>query len=253
MKTILNDFLLMIQFFTRIPVNLELKCEKSNFKRAAFFLPIVGILIGGIQFLVSIIFKSYIPIRINVVIVLSLGIIITGALHLDGFADVFDGFFSLKDKLKIIEVMKDSRVGTFGAAAIILNLFLKLEGLSYLFKYDFYFPLILIPMLGKNSILFLCLSNKTAKKNGSGNIFIGNMSKILVILSTAISIIICTYFIGIIKALSLIAIILIAMYFYYLLCVKKIDGFTGDTLGAANEITELVVIIALCAMVKLAV
>ncbi|NEZ47028.1 adenosylcobinamide-GDP ribazoletransferase [Clostridium niameyense] len=245
MRRTLNDFLLMIQFFTRIPINKNLDCSKENFKTAAMFLPIVGLIIGMINFAIYILFKDLLPYKIIAIIILLITAMITGGLHLDGLADTFDGFFSLREKNKIMEIMKDSRIGSYGSIALIFDIILKIEILTLLIQKGITISLILLPIVGKNSILFLCLSSKTAKKSGSGNIFIGNMSKTIVLISSLFTLGVSTYFLGIKNALRIILTILIGTYLFYLLCLRKINGLTGDTLGASNEIIELIFLLTM--------
>lgn len=245
MRRILNDFLLMIQFFTRIPINKNLDCSKENFKTAAIFLPVVGLIIGMIDFIIYILFKNLLPYKITAIIILLITAMITGGLHLDGLADTFDGFFSLRDKNRIIEIMKDSRIGSYGSIALIFDLILKIEILTLLMQKGVVIAIVLLPIIGKNPILLLCLSSKTAKKNGSGNIFIGNMNRIIVLISTLFIIGVSTYFLGIKNSLKIIFTILIGTYLFYLLCLRKINGLTGDTLGASNELGELIFLLTM--------
>ncbi|AUM86979.1 adenosylcobinamide-GDP ribazoletransferase [Clostridium botulinum] len=248
MKSILNDFLLMIQFFTRIPVNKNLQCEKVNFRRGAFFLPVVASIIAGIEFLVYLGLKNFLPPNVIIVLLLLFTAMITGGLHMDGLADTCDGFFSLRDKERIIEIMKDSRMGAFGTIAMIINLLLKYQLLYSLVLKDCSIAIILAPVIGRISILFLCLSKRTAKKNGSGNIFIGNMSKPIIFLITIIALAMNTYFLGLkITIISFIAVLIIT-YLFYLLCLNKINGLTGDTLGACNELGEITFLLILLMM-----
>ncbi|APQ77601.1 adenosylcobinamide-GDP ribazoletransferase [Clostridium botulinum] len=248
MKSILNDFLLMIQFFTRIPINKNLQCEKVNFRRGAFFLPVVASIIGGIEFLIYLGLKNFLPPNVIIVLLLLFTAMITGSLHMDGLADTCDGFFSLRDKERIIEIMKDSRMGAFGTIAMIINLLLKYQLLYSLVLKDCSIAIILAPVIGRISILFLCLSKRTAKKNGSGNIFIGSMSKPIIFLITIIALAMNTYFLGLkITIISFIAVLIIT-YLFYLLCLNKINGLTGDTLGACNELGEITFLLILLMM-----
>ena len=248
MKGILNDFLLMIQFFTRIPINKNLQCEKVNFRRGAFFLPIVASIIGGMEFLIYLGLKNFLPPNVIIVLLLLFTAMITGGLHMDGLADTCDGFFSLRDKQRIIEIMKDSRIGSYGTIALIIDLLLKYELLYSLVLKLYSISIVLAPIIGKISILFLCLSKRTAKKNGSGNIFIGNMSKTIIFSITIIILMISTYFLGVKATITPFIGVLLITYLVYLLCLNKINGLTGDTLGACNELGEITYLLILLMM-----
>ncbi|EPY6431590.1 adenosylcobinamide-GDP ribazoletransferase [Clostridium sporogenes] len=248
MKSILNDFLLMIQFFTRIPVNKNLQCEKENFRRGAFFLPVVASIIGGMEFLIYLGLKNFLPPNVIIVLLLLFTAMITGGLHMDGLADTCDGFFSLRDKQRIIEIMKDSRIGSYGTIALIIDLLLKYQLLYSLVLKGYSIAIVLAPIIGKISILFLCLSKRTAKKNGSGNIFIGNMSKTIIFSITIIILMISTYFLGVKATITPFIGVLLITYLVYLLCLNKINGLTGDTLGACNELGEITYLLILLMM-----
>ncbi|EPY2274298.1 adenosylcobinamide-GDP ribazoletransferase [Clostridium sporogenes] len=248
MKSILNDFLLMIQFFTRIPVNKNLQCEKENFRRGAFFLPVVASIIGGMEFLIYLGLKNFLPPNVIIVLLLLFTAMITGGLHMDGLADTCDGFFSLRDKQRIIEIMKDSRIGSYGTIALIIDLLLKYQLLYSLVLKGYSIAIVLVPIIGRISILFLCLSKRTAKKNGSGNIFIGNMSKTIIFSITIIVLMISTYFLGLKATITPFIGVLLITYLLYLLCLNKINGLTGDTLGACNELGEITYLLILLMM-----
>ncbi|CAM2905842.1 adenosylcobinamide-GDP ribazoletransferase [Clostridium sporogenes] len=248
MKGILNDFLLMIQFFTRIPINKNLQCEKVNFRRGAFFLPVVASIIGGMEFLIYLGLKNFLPPNVIIVLLLLFTAMITGGLHMDGLADTCDGFFSLRDKQRIIEIMKDSRIGSYGTIALIIDLLLKYELLYSLVLKGYSIAIVLAPIIGRISILFLCLSKRTAKKNGSGNIFIGNMSKPIIFSITIIILMISTYFLGVKATITPFIGVLLITYLVYLLCLNKINGLTGDTLGACNELGEITYLLILLMM-----
>jgi len=248
MENVLNDFLLMIQFFTRIPVNKNLQCEKENFRRGAFFLPVVAFIIGGIELLIYLGLKNFLPPNVIIVLLILFTAMITGGLHMDGLADTCDGFFSLRDKERIIEIMKDSRIGSYGTIALIIDLLLKYQLLYSLVLKGYSIAILLAPIIGRISILFLCLSKRTAKKNGSGNIFIGNMCKPIIFSITIIVLIISTYFLGLKATIIPFIGVLLITYLLYLLCLNKINGLTGDTLGACNELGEITYLLILLMM-----
>ena len=118
-------FLLAIQNYTRFPVSRWIKYDKDNELKSLMYLPLIGILVGaisgGVYWLVALVF----PVTIAIVFSMLTSILITGAFHEDGLADTCDGFGGGWTKDKILEIMKDSRVGTFGVVGLILILLLK--------------------------------------------------------------------------------------------------------------------------------
>ena len=167
MKEYLNDFLLFFQFFTRIPINKSLNCDKENFRRGSIFFPVVGLFIGIVQWLVYYILIKVLPINITAVFVVIIPIVITGGLHVDGLGDTCDGFFSLKgDKDKIIEVMKDSRVGTYASIAIVFDMLARYAAVYTIIELNLPLILIATPIIARFTVVFLSFIGKNAKETG---------------------------------------------------------------------------------------
>jgi adenosylcobinamide-GDP ribazoletransferase len=243
MKGIVKDFLLMLQFFTRIPINMSLPCEKENFRRGAIFFPAVGFVIGGIQWLLFFLTMKFLPSNTIAILVLAMGILITGGLHIDGLGDTCDGFFALKGKERIIEIMKDSRIGTYSCIAIILDLLFKYSSTEDLLVSGYSLGIIAAPVIAKTAFIFLFYIGKQAKAIGTGNLFIGNVGKKELFIATIMGYGICGLLIGPVKAVILIGVALLVTYLFNKYCESVIDGLTGDTLGANNEIIEIFTLI----------
>lgn len=236
----------MIQFLTRIPINISLPCEMEDFKRGASLFPIVGAIIGGLEFLIFIILKNFLPFNITSTITVLVGIIITGAIHLDGIGDSCDGFYSLKESSKIIEIMKDSRIGTYGAIAIIFDILLKIFSIEFIGN-TFPLYIILVPIISRTLMTFIFYIGNTAKKTGTGNFFIGNVGIKEVFIAFSICIPITLIILGV-NGLILIGILIIFTIIFNKYCNFKIGGLTGDTLGALNELLEILGFLILIGM-----
>ena len=239
----IKDFLLMIQFMTRLPVNMNLPCENENFKRGTIFMPLVGLIIGIIQWGIFYLSIKILPLGIVAVLVVLSGILITGALHLDGLGDSCDGIFAFKGKDKIIEIMKDSRIGTYACIAIVFDILVKIFTLATISNIKTSMIIIATPIIGRTTLVFLFYIGKCAKSTGSGNLFIGNVGKKEVIISLLIDIVLVLLLLGIMKGIILISVALIFTMGFNRYCNNKIGGLTGDTLGANNELVEIIVLI----------
>lgn len=250
MKEVVCNFLLMIQFLTRIPVNISLPCEKDNFRRASIFFPVIGLVVGGIQWVVYKLLVNIIPIDAVIIIILIVGVIVTGAIHIDGLGDTCDGFFAFKGSDRIIEIMKDSRIGTYACIAMVMDLLLKYTLFSFIVP-KFSVAIIAVPMISRCSVLFLGFKGKTAKSTGTGNFFIGNVG-------------IAQFIIGLVITLGVLALLMTPRYIVILLiaalvlslifnlfCEKRIGGLTGDTLGANNELVEILTLILISIILKI--
>ncbi|WP_410506415.1 adenosylcobinamide-GDP ribazoletransferase [Haloimpatiens sp. FM7315] len=248
-KEYLSEFMLYVQFLTRIPINRNLPCEMSNFKRGIMFFPVIGIIIGSIQWIIYFLLSKIMPINIVPVFIIVASLLLTGALHVDGFGDVFDGFFSFKGgKEKIIEVMKDSRIGTYSCIAIVINILLKYIGYFNLIVKGKAIWIIIIPVIAKVCVVTICYFGKKAKLTGSGNVFIENVGLRGLILSFIVGVAVVLPVTGA-KYFSILAILnLFLTFLINKFCNHYIGGHTGDTLGFTSESIEIFTLIIMSAI-----
>lgn len=244
----INSFLLLLQFITRIPVNKSLPCEKEDFKRSSFFFAVVGLVIGSIQFGTYFLLKNIFPMNIMAIFIIIEEIVLTGGFHIDGLGDTCDGFFAEKGKDKIIGIMKDSRIGTFSGIAIVIDILIKYAAYyNLLDAYPSGLFILLIPMISRAALCFMAYIGKSAKKTGLGNLFIDTVDIKSVLVNYCVCIGLGMWIINLPKIIIGIAIVgtcLITILFYTL-CKSKINGITGDSLGATNELASLVLLIIL--------
>lgn len=229
----IKGFILSLQFFTRIPINIAIDFNSKNLRYSMFFIPLIGGLIGGFGGLIYYLLHTY-NTMIASFISLLVTIVLTGGLHLDGLADTFDGFFSNRGKKEILEIMQDSRIGAFGVLALILLVFFK----YILILNTLRLPLVLILSFANSRwiISWIISTKKPSKADGLGRMFNNSNPKKLVILSGIIYIIIL-FAINIKYIIPLIINFLLAQY---ISCIsyKKIDGLTGDVYGCIIELGE---------------
>ena len=235
----MKSLILMIQFFTRIPIKLDVNASDKDFSRGIIYFPFVGLIVGlfnyGIYYLVSF-FDNRI---LGLIFWLISNILITGAIHLDGLADTCDGLFSARDKQRMLEIMKDSRVGTNGVIAIILDLILRLGILYSLSNAAKASAILLGPVVAKTLVLLLMGISKYARtEGGMGGLFYSHMSLQRLIVGITSGVLIVLFF-GLWKAIAALIPSLIFILIFRKMVVDKIDGMTGDTLGAASEVSEI--------------
>lgn len=241
----MKSFILMVQFLTRLPININMDADESDFNRGGGYFTLVGLIIGIILYGASIILLRYVNYYLlSAIILVALNVLITGGIHLDGLADSFDGLYSYRDKDRILEIMKDSRVGTNGVLAIIFDIILRVALMSIILEYFDPKLIILMPVFGRLGIVLASRFSKYARENGMGGFFIGNISIMdlffnLLVLVIAVFIVISfeslIFFPYSIKYL----ILLIIPFIYIRHCNKIIGGMTGDTLGCLCEIMEI--------------
>lgn len=244
----IKRLVLMLQFFTRIPIKLHLSANTEDFGKGLVFAPFVGLIIGAILAAVSYGLLFIFPRAMVAAIVLVIYIIITGGLHLDGLGDTFDGIFSNRSKDRILEIMRDSRVGTNAVLAVLSVVLLNYAALSQINSIYFLRIILLMPMAGRvGSLVSAAVSTYARKGEGLGKSFIDycGIKEMLwgLLIYIVISFLAFDYKMWIILSLPPISAFLLVKFFS-----SKIDGATGDILGAVCELNQCIFVILACAV-----
>ncbi len=241
---ILNSFLLSLQFLTIINIRRDFGyIEENRFGRAAVFFPIVGLLIGGGLVITSKLTSLFLPISISDAIVITILIIITGGLHIDGFADTIDGFAGGKDKNDILRIMKDSGIGAFGTAGLIMLLLMKYLSIQSLHLDMKYWLLAAMPVVSRWAVLPMGLLFRYARlEGGTGKAFAEAIKLKEFVLGSILCLFIVVLLLGV-MGLSLLAGIFIVTLIIGWYSNKRVGGITGDVFGAAIEVNELTALV----------
>lgn len=231
----IKGLILAIQFFSRIPINMNVDFNDKNIRYSIFYLPVVGAIIGGLG---GLIYYFLFPFNklIASFLTLLVTIILTGGLHIDGLSDTFDGFLSNRDKERTLEIMKDSRIGAFGVLSIvllILSKFILIMSIENL-------PLALILSFANSRLVvsYIISYKKVARPGGLGDLFHKSKPKNLMLISGIIYLAVLIL-LDIRYVIPLIVTFAAAEYISYI-SYKKIDGLTGDVYGAIIELGDIV-------------
>ncbi|MDR7855777.1 adenosylcobinamide-GDP ribazoletransferase [Tissierella sp.] len=231
----IKGLILSLQFFSRIPININVDFNEKNAKYSVFFLPLVGAIIGGLGGLVYYLISPYNKLIASFLALLTT-IIATGGLHLDGLSDTCDGFFSNRDKEKALEIMKDSRIGAFGVLSIVLLILFKFILIASIEM----LPIAIILSFANSRLVVARIISykKSARPGGLGDFFHSSKPEKLMIASAVIYIAILIL-LDIRYLIPLLITALAGEYISHVSC-KKIDGLTGDVYGAIIEIGEAI-------------
>lgn len=245
----LKGLLINLQFFTVIPLKKELPMDSSHLEKSVKTFPILGLL-QGISYLfflmILVEWSPFSPLAIAFFIWLYT-IIFTGGIHLDGWMDMSDAYFSYQDVEKRLEIMKDPRTGAFGVLSVILLLsakFFFIYELIAMSSYPLWFAFLLVPFLSKSMMGYLLLSVKPAKEEGLAYLFHQAIygSKLwlypVYFLIVSLGLIVLVEH-SIIPIISLTIITIICFHFIRIKSVQWFKGMTGDVLGASIEGVEL--------------
>lgn len=236
----MKTLILMLQFMTRLPIPVEIEVAPEDFPRGTKYFPVVGLVIGILNGLLCLLLSMRLDRSMVVILVVLCNLLLTGALHLDGLADTCDGLFSARVKERMLEIMRDSRIGTNGAIAIFFDLALKVVLLwqikdPYLVK-----GLLIAPVVSRTMLIILILTCPPARaESGMGNLFVGKTRWSDAMIAFLVCLAVMAAGLGY-QALPVIGMNLLALWLYRRLVLGKIGGMTGDTLGAMNEVSEVV-------------
>lgn len=236
----MKEFRTMLSFFTRIPVG-NLEFTDGLFEKSFKWTTVVGAVIGLILGLIYYILEGKSTLIIGFILMLGY-IMITGALHLDGLSDTCDGLFSGRSKERVIEIMKDSRVGAFG----VLSLVIIVVGYVIFLGQSNLLMIVAFPIVGKTTLHIASKSSYYCKEAGMGKAFVENGgTKSCLIVATVINLILMVIMGVKHEYTTIIGIIITYIIAYFIIknIEKKIDGISGDILGFIAEISQIIFLI----------
>ena len=236
----LKIFFTALMFYTRIPVPKGTGYSDENLNKSTRYFPLIGIIIGSIGALVLYGFHFILPNVLAILFSMATTIYITGAFHEDGFADFCDGFGGGYTKDKVLSIMKDSRIGTYGSVGLIMILAVKFFALTNVeissvpivlicaHAFSRIFPVV---MIYTSSYSRLDATSKTKPIGKKGSI-----GSLIIALICSLVFLYFFHWFAIIVIIFICTIIFIIFRNYVL---RRIDGYTGDVLGALQQISEI--------------
>src|SRR5580700_7701274 len=237
----IDDFLVAVQFLTRLPVP-RVRFDPDSLSTAAKFFPLVGLMIGlgasGLQRIAA----PHLSRPLVALLVLTFLVLITGALHEDGLADAADGFGGGWNREQVLTILRDSRIGSFGALALVLSVLASFLLLSILPMHRFTALVVSAHVLCRWTTLPLSYFLRPARESDDGqgariarkispaSLLIGSLLSFAVVLDLMRR----EFWIPVIVALGITG--LSGLYYF-----RRIGGVTGDCFGATNQLTEIAV------------
>jgi adenosylcobinamide-GDP ribazoletransferase len=241
----LRIFFTALMFYTKIPCPAWVDHSEEYLNKATRYFPLIGWIVGGFSALVYFSASFLLPASVSVILSMVASVLITGAFHEDGFADVCDGFGGGWTKEKILLIMKDSRVGAYGVIGLIMILLLKYSLLLDCPPAFLPFILISAHSLSRFAASTFIYTHKYVRENDDSKIkpvakgisisflFIAGIFGLFPLLFTAVYF--DNYFLLLIMIPVFISKWLLARYFQ-----KWIGGYTGDCLGTTQQVAEVI-------------
>lgn len=238
-------FVLALGFYTRLPVP-QVR-DYSRLPQAGLLLPLIGWVVGGLSglcfYLADVVWMQSTAIIVSLVF----GILLTGAFHEDGFADACDGFGGGYDKQRILEIMKDSRIGVYGALGIVLLMSLKISALAALPGQTLPFILLAGHSFSRLQPLLIMRRYDYARvdvsKAGASINKPGLKEMVMAGVIALLPILLLPIVFAMAIPSTLLANWILGRYFY-----NHIGGYTGDCLGAAQQVGEVVFYLTISAL-----
>lgn len=241
----IKGFLAALHFLTIIRAAKDIDITEGKLGRSMACFPLVGLLLGLILAAVRYIFGYILPPSIVDILVIAALVVITGALHLDGFADTADGLAGGRDRERSLAIMRDSRIGSFAVAGLVLILILKIFALREVPLEIKNRALLLMPVLGRWSTVQLAFGFTYARScPGTGLAFTRFAGKREYVIATLIT---AAVSLGLFRLYGVIILLVIALFtlLFGLFFQRRLGGVTGDIMGAACEINEVVTLLAI--------
>jgi len=234
----MRSFFAAIQFLTICPFPSRFPCGEKELRQSVLFFPVVGLLLGGVIAVLAVgLGWIFPPLPASALIVIAM-LAVSGGFHMDGLADTADGFLSSRPKERILEIMRDSRTGPMGVIGVACTVVLKVAALASVPNVLLLGTVFLMPLAGRCALVLASAVLPYARPQGG---LVSAFSKPRwPTLSLALLVLFAASWLGLRAAgLTASGLSVLTTLAFSLYCNRRIGGFTGDTLGAACEIAEV--------------
>lgn len=244
-RTEIGLFVHALQFLTRLPVPAILDHDPAHLGRAARYFPAVGLIVGA---LAGAVFAAALwlglPPLVAATLALGAQMLVTGALHEDGLADCADGLGGGATRERALEIMRDSRIGSYGALALGMSVLLRVGALAPMGPLQGLAALVIAAVLGRAAVVMTLVSLPYARREGlaSGAARAGGMATVLVALGTALA---AAVLLGGLPGLAAVVAAALAWTMASWRLMRRLQGYTGDGIGATEQLAEIAALMVL--------
>lgn len=226
-----------IAFLTRVPIS-----GAQGVDKAAAWFPLVGALVGvTLAGAYWALFPPLVPSLLAAVVVITLGVLFTGALHEDGLADSFDAIGSGETGQAALQIMRDSRLGTYGAVAVVLTMAWRVVALGSLTPAGAVSGLVMAHSLGRAGAVTLLAMSPPARSDGLGAWSASTMTARSVWFAVMSGIVVSTLAAGLLVGAAL-GVVGLSVAILRRTALRRVGGVTGDIAGACEQVSEMLVL-----------
>ncbi|MCU1762091.1 adenosylcobinamide-GDP ribazoletransferase [Pseudomonas sp. 14P_8.1_Bac3] len=237
-------FWIALQFLSSLPIRLPGMPAPQELGRSLLFYPLVGLLFGAILWALNGVLLGT-PLLLHAAVLLTVWVLLSGALHLDGLADSADAWLGgFGDRERTLTIMKDPRSGPMAVVTLVLVLLLKFAAVLALIEQQQSIFLIIVPVLGRSALLGLFLTTPYVRAGGLGQALADHLPRPAGRQVLAVSALACVLLAGL---SGVFAVAIAALIFVWLrqVMVRRLGGTTGDTAGALLELMEMGLLVGL--------
>src|SRR5580692_9255645 len=239
-----NDLKGSLRFLTRLPMGRATSSDDSALAHAAWAFPLAGLVVGVIGAAAYVLaYELRLPAWVAAALAVAATLTVTGALHEDGLADTADGFGGGDTRERKLEIMRDSRIGTYGVCALTLSILLRVSAIASLGN-----PIVVLWALvaahgGARAAMPVFMALVPPARSDGLAFAAGRPSSERIITASVLGILILAIGLGPTLGIAALILLLVAIVLMAWLSVVQIDGQTGDVFGAVEQVCEIVVLL----------
>ena len=237
-------FFIAMQFLTIIPLPFAKEWQEGEMGRSMRWFPLAGLAVGGLLAGLDYLLTLILPLPLATLLVVTALAIITGALHLDGVADVCDGFGARGGRERFLAVMKDSATGAIGVVGVVLVLMLKYQALLHLPPNVRLAAITFFPAAARFAQVLLTAGSRRARADGLGAVFANGAGFRELATATLVTLSSAWLLLGLHGIFCCIPVVIFAaigkLYFHH-----RLGGITGDIIGAGSEVAEIICLLGI--------
>ena len=237
--------LVTFRFLTILPTFSSSRDDPYYFDAIPYYFTVVGLIIGCIIAGIGFVLNLVAPLLVSAALLVVLLSFASGFFHLDGLADTADAFMSSRPRERCLEIMRDSRIGVMGAAALCSVLLVKTTALVSIAQGDWVAALIIAPAAGRTAMVISMSTLAYARSDdGLGSLFFNNTRSSAAIMSGVLLCLVCVLLVpG--KLFHITIAFALVLFIFSRISLRKIGGGTGDTLGCLGELVEAAMLVTL--------
>lgn len=234
----LETFLGAVRFFTRLPVPGTLGQDASALAKAMRYFPAIGLIVGALAGLAFAVTTFFWPKTLAVLAAMATAMLVTGALHEDGWSDMVDGFGGGRDRERVLAIMRDSNIGSFGAVGLGMLLLVRFFALIEV-------DMLLVPvaLIAGHAVSRLCSTGvfhllDYARADGKAKPFTDKLGKNDLVFA-AVTALLPVLLLSPLQSLPALLFAAAATGWLWRLFKRRLGGYTGDCLGAVQQLAEV--------------